>query len=41
MKQYNVEMPIVTAVNAVVNEGSSPKDMVALLMGRDKTHEFN
>jgi len=41
MKQYDVEMPIVMAVNAVVNEGKSPKDMVALLMGRDKTHEFN
>lgn len=39
-KTYGVEMPIVAAVNAVVNEGADPKDTVAMLMGRDQKPEL-
>ena len=39
-KVYHVEMPIVAAVNAVVNEGAAPKDTVAMLMGRDQKAEL-
>ena len=39
-KVYGVEMPIVAAVNAVVNEGAAPKDTVAMLMGRDQKAEL-
>ena len=38
-EKYRVEMPIVAAVNAVVNEGADPRDAVAKLMGRDQTSE--
>ena len=37
---YHVEMPIVAAVNAVVNQGADPKDVVAQLMSRDQTTEL-
>ena len=37
---YHVEMPIVEAVQAVVNEGASPRDAVARLMARDKKPEL-
>ena len=36
---YCVEMPIVEAVNAIVNEGADPKDTVRMLMGREKKPE--
>jgi len=38
-KKYGVEMPIVFAVNAVVNGGSEPADVVRELMDRDKKAE--
>ena len=38
-KAYGVEMPLATAVNAVVNLGADPKDAVAKLMSRDQTSE--
>lgn len=37
---YQVEMPIVAAVNAVVNEGARAEDTVAMLMGRDQKAEL-
>ena len=39
-KEYQVEMPIVAAVNSVVNEGADPKEAVAKLMARDQTTEM-
>ena len=36
---YCVEMPIVEAVNAIVNCGADPKDTVRMLMGREKKPE--
>ena len=41
MKEYNVEMPITTMVNAVVNEETDPKTAVTQLMSRDKKNEIN
>ena len=38
-KEYRVEMPIATAVNAVVNEGADPREAVARLMARDQISE--
>ena len=38
-RKYGVEMPLATAVNAVVNLGADPKDAVAKLMSRDQTSE--
>ena len=38
-EKYGVEMPLATAVNAVVNLGADPKDTVAKLMGRDQISE--
>ena len=38
-RKYGVEMPLATAVNAVVNLGADPKDVVAKLMSRDQTSE--
>ncbi|MBO5317379.1 MAG: NAD(P)-dependent glycerol-3-phosphate dehydrogenase [Oscillospiraceae bacterium] len=38
-KQYNVEMPIVAAVNAVVEGTLPPNDAVQLLMSREKKPE--
>ena len=39
-EKYQVEMPLATAVNAVVNEGADPKEAVAKLMARDQTTEM-
>ena len=39
-KEYQVEMPIVAAVNSVVNEGADPREAVAKLMRRDQTTEM-
>ena len=39
MEQYNVEMPIVKAVNAVVNEGADPRTEVMQLMQREQRPE--
>ncbi len=39
-RRYQVEMPIVQAVNAVVNEGMSPADAVHILMTRDPKDEI-
>lgn len=38
-KKYNVEMPIVTMTNDVINGNIDPKDAVLALMTRDKKHE--
>ena len=38
-EKYGVEMPLATAVNAVVNQGADPRDAVAKLMSRDQTSE--
>lgn len=39
--KYGVEMPIVEAVNAVVNEGAAVKKTVDILMQRDKKSELS
>lgn len=39
-QRYQIEMPIVEAVNAVVNGGASLKDTVDKLMGRDQKPEL-
>ena len=39
-ERYQVELPIVMAVNAVVNESADPRETVARLMGRDKKNEI-
>lgn len=39
--RYGVEMPIVEAVNAIVNRGAEPMDTVRQLMGRDKKPEVS
>ena len=38
-QKYGVEMPLATAVNAVVNLGADPKDAGAKLMSRDQISE--
>jgi len=38
-KTYGVEIPIMAAVNAVVNKGADPKEAVARLMAREQTSE--
>ena len=38
-EKYGVEMPLATAVNAVVNEGADPNEAVAKLMSRDQISE--
>lgn len=38
-KRYNVEMPIVNAVDLVVNHSASPREIASGLMGRDKKME--
>ena len=40
-QKYQVEMPIVTAVNAVINAGRDPRDAVAELMSRNQISEVN
>lgn len=37
--KYNVDMPIVRAVDAIVNHNADPRTEVVRLMGRDKTAE--
>lgn len=39
-KKYNVELPIIEQVCAVLFEGASPKDAVDALMGREKKSEL-
>ena len=39
-EKYGVEMPLATAVNAVVNQGADPRDAVAKLMSRDQISEI-
>ncbi|MGM9552058.1 MAG: NAD(P)H-dependent glycerol-3-phosphate dehydrogenase [Clostridia bacterium] len=39
VEKYNVEMPIVEAVNSVLNCGMNPREAVASLMGRDRKGE--
>jgi glycerol-3-phosphate dehydrogenase (NAD(P)+) len=39
-EKYRIEMPIVEAVNAIVNLGAAPMDTVKMLMGRDKKPEL-
>ncbi|MBQ9273115.1 MAG: NAD(P)-dependent glycerol-3-phosphate dehydrogenase [Mogibacterium sp.] len=39
-KEYDVEMPIVTAVDAVINHGADPAETVAKLMGRERKSEL-
>ena len=39
-EKYGVEMPLATAVNAVVNQGADPRDTVAKLMQREQTTEI-
>ena len=38
-EKYGVEMPLATAVNAVVNQGANPREAVAKLMQREQTTE--
>ena len=38
-EKFQVEMPIVEAVGALVNEGVTPEDTVRMLMDRDQKHE--
>jgi len=38
-EKYAVELPIMEAVNAIVNQGADPMETVAMLMGRDKKPE--
>jgi len=40
-KKYQVEMPIITAVNAIINLGANPKNAVRELMGRDSKTELS
>ncbi len=40
-EKYGVELPIISAVDAVVNHGMSPRDMTKMLMGRDKKSEID
>ena len=40
-KKYEVEMPIITAVNAIINLGANPKNAVRELMGRDSKSELS
>jgi len=40
-EKYNVEMPIVQAVDNIINHGASPSDAVQELMGRDKKTELS
>jgi len=39
-QMYGVEMPIVEAVDALVNHGAAPKDTVRMLMSRDQKPEL-
>ncbi|MBR0392010.1 MAG: glycerol-3-phosphate cytidylyltransferase [Oscillospiraceae bacterium] len=39
-EKYNVELPIIAAVNAIINHGVDPKNAVRELMGRDSKAEI-
>lgn len=39
-KKYNIELPIIEAVNKVINEGADPERTVLHLMNRDKKTEL-
>ena len=39
--KYDVEMPIVTALGSIVNDGANPADVVSMLMGRELKSEVN
>ena len=39
-RKYDVEMPIVSAVDAVINHKADPKEMVRRIMGRDSKTEL-
>lgn len=39
-EKYGVDMPIVDAVDAIVNKGAAPEDTVRMLMDRDKKPEI-
>lgn len=39
-EKYKVEMPIVEAIDALVNRGVTPADTVMMLMSRDRKHEI-
>ncbi len=38
-EKYGVKMPIIKAVDALVNRGATPEDTVRMLMDREQTHE--
>ena len=40
-KRYDVELPIIEAVDAIVHKGANPGDVVCELMGRDKKLELS
>lgn len=40
-ERYRVEMPIIEAINAVINEGADPAQTVKALMGRHKKTELS
>ena len=40
-KKYDVEMPIVSSVNKIINKGVKPIDVLAKLMGREYKSELN
>lgn len=39
-EKYEIEMPIIAAVDAIINHGADPKDAVHELMGRDSKTEL-
>jgi glycerol-3-phosphate dehydrogenase (NAD(P)+) len=39
-ERYQVEMPIVVAVNSVIKQGADPADAVRALMQRDRKTEL-
>ncbi len=39
-EKYGVEMPIVEAINALVNQGATPQQIVRMLMERDQKNEM-
>ena len=40
-KKYGVELPIISAVNDIVNNKANPSDVVAALMSREHKIENN
>lgn len=40
-EQYKVELPIISAVDAVINHGANPRKTVDMLMNRDKKSELS